>query len=42
MRVEEDISHVAEEGGGEAVGDPQRHGKDFYFIPRILESFEGF
>lgn len=33
---------MAEEEGGEAVGDPERHGKDFYFISGILESFEGF
>lgn len=33
---------MAEEEGSEAVGDPERHGKDFYFISRILESFEGF
>lgn len=42
MRVEGGISHVAEEEGSEAVGDPERHGKDFYFISRILEIFEGF
>lgn len=43
MRVEGGISHVAEEEGSEAfMGDPERHGKDFYFISRILESFEGF
>ena len=42
MRVEEGISHVAEEEGGEAVGDPERHGKDFYFTPRMPVSFERF
>ena len=42
MRVEEGISHVAEEAGGEAAGDPERYCKDFYFIPRIPVSFEGF
>ena len=26
---EEGISHVAEEGGSEAVGDPESYGKDF-------------
>lgn len=40
--MEEGISHEAEEAGSEAVGDPERYGKNFYFIPRILERFGGF
>ena len=29
MKMKEGISHVSEEGGNEAVGDPESYGKDF-------------
>ena len=29
MKVEEGISHVAEEGGHQVMGDPESYGKDF-------------